>query len=593
MISAAGTRLAIVTVLLVLQTLILILELLIFNSTVKARRWYTPLRQWFGPIGIALLGVVLVPVTFAHPTASIEKAGTQCSIDVDADVAGEGVRIAAFAQVCVLILVSLLGSFHTKATGSKEVGAGLALTSVSLAMALIVRMGCGTLTPVDAAVSAMILDGQSMAQSIQLTAKETLTSRWQVGIAVSAQFIGLGTISAIVAGLNDRSYASNDCSCLTVFWRGWLGNCQPTLSSLEPAVFWTYIACRFVCVIQMSLHAIWNTVSFDRAEKDTRDTGDVRKKLGGTLLNITYPHFTKRGSARYGEYPATVTFTYAFYGVLALTSLVTAETTIRDHQLHPSSGIDSTGQVFALVIAAVTILRAGWLFVFMFWHDDSGMPDLTNPFKLQQSRFSSAPVYIHTSDYTRSRGTIPLGSLLMDPFDLDSKYNSHIPVSPKDQKKIPTLNWSDGKHHSHSWNFQFASTVYSLFSNQSETAQAESMEVSTFIPSADYLSQCAAQPEIRNDFGAGTMSVTVYLVVGLMIATGLRVTKTKSKGTSAAGVSASADFSRQHDQESTNSPDGTVLYAYSVQEVTLRGDKNAISNEADEADEEGPKMRTR
>jgi len=93
-----------------------------------------------------LLGVVLAPVTFAHPTASIETAGTQCASDLDADIAGEGVRIAAFAQVCVLILVSC-GNFHTKATGSKEVGAGLAVTSVSLAMALMVRMRRGTLTP--------------------------------------------------------------------------------------------------------------------------------------------------------------------------------------------------------------------------------------------------------------------------------------------------------------------------------------------------------------------------------------------------------------------------------------------------------------
>jgi len=118
---------------------------------------------------------------------------TQCSIDVDADIAGEGVRIGAFVQVCVLILVSMLGSFHTRVTGAKEIGAGVVLTSVSLAIALIVRMARRTLTPVNAIISAMILDGQNMALTIQLAAKETLTSRWQVVIVVLAQFVSLRT----------------------------------------------------------------------------------------------------------------------------------------------------------------------------------------------------------------------------------------------------------------------------------------------------------------------------------------------------------------------------------------------------------------
>lgn len=238
MIQGVGSRLAIVIVLLLLQIFIFVLELLVFNSTIKARRWYTPLRQWIGPIGLALLGVILVCVTFVNAKAEIERICTHCSIGVDADVAGIGVRIAAFAQVCVLTLVSLLGSFHPEATGAKELGAGLVLTTVSLAIALIVRLRLGTLTPVDGAISAMILDGQSMALSIQLAAKETLTSRWQVFIVVCAQFIGLGTACAIVAGFNDGLYTSADYSCLTVFWWGLLGQCELSKASLEQYVFW-------------------------------------------------------------------------------------------------------------------------------------------------------------------------------------------------------------------------------------------------------------------------------------------------------------------------------------------------------------------
>jgi hypothetical protein len=201
----------------------------------------------------------------------------------------------------------------------------------------------------------MILDGQNMALAIQLTAKEILTSRWQVILAVITQFVGVGTISATVSGLNGQSYAFEDCSCLAVFWWGWLGNCSPSISSLEPTVFWTYLACRFIGNLQISFHALWNTTSFDRAEKDTRNTANKLRKLGGPLFGITYPHFSERGTARYGEYPATVTFMYAFYGLFALTSLVNAETTIRDLGIVPSSAI-----------ALATFFRVFWLFVFSF-----------------------------------------------------------------------------------------------------------------------------------------------------------------------------------------------------------------------------------
>jgi hypothetical protein len=111
-------------------------------------------------------------------------------------------------------LVLLTGSFHSKATGAKEFGGGLILTSASLAISLMVRMARSTLTLVDAAIGTMILDGQNRAMVIQLTDKETLTLRWQVVLAVLTQFVGLGTITTIVAGTNNREFASEDCNCL-------------------------------------------------------------------------------------------------------------------------------------------------------------------------------------------------------------------------------------------------------------------------------------------------------------------------------------------------------------------------------------------
>lgn len=577
MISAVGSRLAIVILLLLLQVLIFVLELCIFCSNIDERKWYTALRRWLGPTGITLVGVVLVSVTFAHPYADAESTGTQCDIGVDADIAGKGVRVAAMVQVCVLILVSLLGSFHPKATGAKEVGGGLILTSGSLAIALIVRMARGTLTPVDAAIGAMILDGQSIALSIQLATKETLTSRWQVWIAVLTQFFELSTIIVVVFKFNDRSFASKDCSCLAVFWWAWLGKCQPATSSLEPSVFWIYIACRFVADCQVSFHALWNTSSFDRAEKDGRDAVDNLQKLGGTLRNITYPHFSKHGIARYGEFPATVTFMYAFYGLLALTSLVDADITIRDLDLPPSSGIDSTGQVIALVVAVVTGLRALWLFGFLFTHDDSKRHGIIWPFKARLYNFSYSRVYISPPSYDHLPASLPLGSLikdLSDPFGPGAQYGNRIPVPEEKTETFRMYNFSTISRRTHrTRNSPLLGFIRSIFSKEVEITRARCMEKKSFFPTEDYLRRCANQPQVQADLGAETKSVSVYIVVGVMIAAGLSVDKI-AKPAKPAKMSTAEQMVAGHElygqfRDYSPSQDQRGIYAFSVQALTV------------------------
>ena len=66
MTSGVRSRLAVVVLLLLLQTVIVGLELLIFMLSVSTRKWYALLRQWLGPIGIALLGVILVAFGIAR-----------------------------------------------------------------------------------------------------------------------------------------------------------------------------------------------------------------------------------------------------------------------------------------------------------------------------------------------------------------------------------------------------------------------------------------------------------------------------------------------------------------------------------------------
>jgi hypothetical protein len=60
----------------------------------------------------------------------------------------------------------------------KEVGGGLIITHISLAVALLIQMGRNTLSSVDAAIGFMILDAQNLALQVPFSMKETLAARW-------------------------------------------------------------------------------------------------------------------------------------------------------------------------------------------------------------------------------------------------------------------------------------------------------------------------------------------------------------------------------------------------------------------------------
>jgi hypothetical protein len=176
-------------------------------------------HQHIALIVLGLLGAIFISIAFSRtraagaseitghdPAALFLFSGTLpvcLSIaQVDADIGGDGIRIAIWTQICFLIAIAVLGTFHCKATGAKELGAGLAVTHFSLAVALLVQFGRGTLTPADAVIGAMILDAQNSALLIQLTTKMTLAARWQVGIIAACQATGLDCLhrSGVPAG---------------------------------------------------------------------------------------------------------------------------------------------------------------------------------------------------------------------------------------------------------------------------------------------------------------------------------------------------------------------------------------------------------
>ena len=80
--------------------------------------------------------VILTTITFSNLDNNIEILGSECTTEIDVDVGGDGVRDAVYVPVGMLLLVSILGTFHYRGTGVKELGAGLLLTEFSLNIAL-------------------------------------------------------------------------------------------------------------------------------------------------------------------------------------------------------------------------------------------------------------------------------------------------------------------------------------------------------------------------------------------------------------------------------------------------------------------------
>lgn len=544
MISNPAGRLAVIILMLVLQTLVFAIELLGFTPGyipdsalrrwwhIKQRKWYLPLQFWISPIFVATIGVILVAITFSNTSGELQKVPNTCSAQVDADIAGEGVIIGAVVQVGTLLLVSMLGSFHTSATGTKELGAGLILTNFSLTIALLVRLGKRTLTFPDAIISAMIIDGQGLGLSIQLTAKETLTSRWQVGIVVITQLLSLITLPLITFRFSNGSLAANsNCECLTIFWWAKLGNCHASTPLLEQAILWTYFAWRCVAFVQASFHGLFNMWSFDQADKDRRHAPEKFRPLTGRLSKITCPQYDDFGTAQLSEYPATVSLMGVIYGIIALTSLATVLTTKSDLDIVASSQVDSVGQVTALVVAGATVFRAGWLFFNLFMHEDPTGRGFRSPFKIP--RFTNQHPWLKPEDNQFAACLLPLGTLLVDYQNLESWLieNSTLPdetcyMEPADEHKNVVL--SDT---SIDWPAMETSIPGPNINWDIMIARAITPEVRTlsFRPSPAYIQRLAMLDPIKSMLKSGTKTLSPYLVTGAILVRGLILANSESK----------------------------------------------------------------
>ncbi|OAA76160.1 hypothetical protein LEL_05844 [Akanthomyces lecanii RCEF 1005] len=345
-----------------------------------------PGRQ-LGAVLLGIFGIAFAAASFAGKygqqhatipstaTAASSACGNASAAMVDGDIGGEGIRIAMWAQIATLITITMLGIFQCNALGAKEIGAGLAITHISLAISMTVQMKRKSLTSADAIVGAMLLDAQGSALSLQLVAKQVLAARWQVWIIVGCQVIGIALLPVVVAKFQAGDFIDGggnlSCFCIEAFWWGWVGDCFGTTGELEATTFWMYIACRILNFMQTTFLSTTSTGQFHRAEKYKDALHDIsfpaRPKWTedvDTLVasgDIPPPQEVHMNIDNdYDNYPATVAITCIICALFSLTSMVAAQI-IFQAGLEPSSNAVSTGQMIAIVVAAATILRAIWL----------------------------------------------------------------------------------------------------------------------------------------------------------------------------------------------------------------------------------------
>jgi hypothetical protein len=304
-------------------------------------------RLWAG--AMALFLVAFGGAAFIEVKRGLSVDSDLCT-DVDADIVGDGVRAGAWAQSGILILVVVYGRFSFHETAAKEIGAGLLITHMSLVIALLVPLVRQELSPVDGILGAIILDVQNVSLSVQLMVKDALAARWQVYMVIFGQAAGLATIAALVSSFTADHLAADGCRCFSAFWWAWFGNCADVLPN-EARPFWIYYFVRCVGFAHSSYRSVERTSSYHHAEL-RRDESDKSKLSEGNGLVNDY---------RYDELPATASFHYAEYSILALLSIIATEITMSRYSIHQSALIYSVGQIIPVVIAGETILRAFWV----------------------------------------------------------------------------------------------------------------------------------------------------------------------------------------------------------------------------------------
>jgi hypothetical protein len=158
-----------------------------FFSTVLFS-WEPPAWRWMKPLEYYISLLITASAVAWRQIIEIEASydsdfRARCLGLIDSDIVGVGMRYSLFIQAVAVLTVILLGLFHGKPTGIKEIGAGILLSQAGITLSLAVHMADRMLNHLDAILGFIILNALIAGTTILLSTKEVLAARWMVYVA--------------------------------------------------------------------------------------------------------------------------------------------------------------------------------------------------------------------------------------------------------------------------------------------------------------------------------------------------------------------------------------------------------------------------
>lgn len=136
---------------------------------------------------------------------------------------------------------------------------------------------------------------------------------------------------------------SQNCSCFNVMWWDTIRLCS---NSSQPLAFWMYYIVRWIGFTQISVGSLIRMWGFHEGERDYR--------------RVIF------GFRPYSEFHATISTNGLEPIVYAVFSCICTELTMKRNKIQTTAGVETVGQITALMLASLSVLRALWLILMAF-----------------------------------------------------------------------------------------------------------------------------------------------------------------------------------------------------------------------------------
>ncbi|KAF3935140.1 hypothetical protein ABW20_dc0103342 [Dactylellina cionopaga] len=244
-------------------------------------------------------------------------------------------------QITVNFLVVIYGITFVPGSGApRELGSGLMLTHISLAMAILLNRN--GLSAFESVIGAMILDFQNNALLVHLCAVESLAARWQVRIVLLTALAGLAMLGVLMKRVDSSQLQSSECGCVTIVWWGLISTCGP--HRVSPS-WWVYYAYRVISFLSIALWADYNTSYYDALEKGSKDPNHPKHEQ------------MKKAWKRHTGTRLEGLLLLLDNNIIAIATFASVALTIRRNDIAQTSAIYSVGQIVALTVAVATVIR--------------------------------------------------------------------------------------------------------------------------------------------------------------------------------------------------------------------------------------------